>query len=239
MKSVNTMKSLPPSERPYEKCQSRGPEVLSDAELLAVIIRSGGGGLSALDLARMLLERYGQRDGLSCLMSLSQTELRRLPGIGPVKAVELVAAAELCRRISQSLRRPAVTMGNPASIAAYFMEDMCYLAQEEMHVAMFDTKNRLLREMVLSLGTVNASLASPRELFLEALRHGAVYLVLLHNHPSGDPSPSSADIQLTERMVRAGELLQIPVMDHIIIGDHCYISMREQGYISPRLQERL
>lgn len=227
------MKSLPLSERPYEKCLNLGPDHLSDSELLAVILRSGSAGQSALSLARTILARFGERGGLSCLMDLTAKELRGLPGIGPVKAVELLAVAELSRRIVRTSRKTAVSLGDPASIAAYFMEELCYRSREEIRVAMFDAKNKLLHELILSQGTVNASLASPRELFREALRHGAVYLVLLHNHPSGDPSPSEADIQMTRQMVRAGELMQIPVMDHIIIGDHCYVSLREEGLLIP------
>lgn len=227
----NTMKSLPVSERPYEKCLKYGPGVLSDAELLATLIRSGTPRYSAVEVARKLLETYGEKDGLACLMRLSRVELSLLPGIGPVKTVELLAVAEMSRRIARSARRHTICLQNPASIASYFMEELCYLPREEMHVAMFDTKNRLLHEAALSRGTVNASLLSPREVFLEALRYGAVYLVLLHNHPSGDPSPSEADVRLTKMMAQAGELLHIPLMDHIIIGDHCYTSLREQGLL--------
>lgn len=228
-----SMKSLPLSERPYEKCLKYGPGALSDAELLATLIRSGTPRLSAVELARKLLETYGEKDGLACLMRLSRVELSALPGIGPVKTVELLAVAEMSRRMAKSTRRESVCLRNPASIASYFMEELCYLPREEMHVAMFDTKNRLLHEAVLSRGTVNASLVSPREVFLEALKYGAVYLVLLHNHPSGDPSPSEADLRLTQVLSKAGELLHIPVMDHIIIGDHCFVSLREQGWMEP------
>ena len=226
-----TMKDLPLSEQPYEKCLAGGASVLTDAELLAVFIRSGTRTLTAVEVARELLSRYGRTSGLACLMNLNREELTALPGIGNVKAVELMAAAEMCRRMSRSRRKAAVSMNNPSSIADYFMEELCYLPQEEMHVAMFDTKNRLLHELRLSVGTVNASLVSPREVFLEALRHHAVYLVLLHNHPSGDPTPSEADIQLTERLWRVGEMMHIPVLDHIVIGDHRYVSMREAGFI--------
>ncbi len=233
MSTNNTMRSLPPSERPYEKCLRNGPGVLSDAELLATLIRTGTAEKTAVEVATELLDRYGRRNGLSCLMNLSSAQLKALPGIGPVKAVELMAAAELCRRISKSAGEKRLSMNSPSSIADYFMEEMCYLTHEEMHVAMFDTKNRLLHELTLSVGTVNASLVSPRELFLEALKHQAVYLVLLHNHPSGDPTPSQADISLTERLSRVGDLVHIPVMDHIVIGDHCYVSMREEGLMRP------
>ena len=231
MKKNKMMLTLPPSELPYEKCQRDGPGALSDAELLAVILRTGTRKQTSVEVAKTLLKKYGSRAGLTCLMTLSGGELQKIDGIGPVKAVELLAVAELCRRIVRSSKRPSVSLRDPSSIAAYFMEDMCYLPQEEMRVAMFDTRNRLLHEMVLSMGTVNASLASPRELFLEALRYGAVYLVLLHNHPSGDPTPSEADIRLTTRMASAGDLLHIPVMDHIVIGDHSYYSMREEGHL--------
>ena len=227
------MRSLPPSERPYEKCLRNGPGSLSDAELLAVLIRTGTAERTAVEVATELLDRYGRQKGLSCLMNLTPAQLKMLPGIGPVKAVELLAAAELCRRIAKSGNSRKLSMNSPASIADYFMEEMCHLQREEMHVAMFDTKNKLLHELTLSVGTVNASLVSPRELFLEALKHQAVYLVLLHNHPSGDPAPSQADISLTERLARVGELVHIPVMDHIVIGDHCYVSMREEGLLRP------
>lgn len=229
MNNKKTMLSLPPSERPYEKCLAHGPGALSDAELLATILRTGTRKQTAVEVACELLRQQGGRDGLSFLMNVSRQELSSMHGIGPVKAVELMAIGELCRRISRTSRRLTVRLHNPASIADYFMEDLCYLPREEMRVAMFNTKNLLQHSMTLSVGTVNASLVSPRELFLEALRHRAVYLVLLHNHPSGDPKPSDADIRLTDRLAKSGELLNIPVLDHIIIGDHCYASFREMG----------
>ena len=122
-------------------------------------------------------------------------------------------------------------MTSAASIADYFMEDLCHLEHEEIWAALFDTKNHLLRAVTLSKGTVNASVISPREVFLAALRHQAVFLILLHNHPSGDPSPSREDILLTHRMVSAGEILGISLLDHIIIGDHCYFSLKERNMI--------
>ncbi|MBQ4425383.1 MAG: DNA repair protein RadC [Lachnospiraceae bacterium] len=232
MNQKNTMKMLPPSERPYEKCLDRGTSALSDAELLAVILRSGSANYTVVEVASRLLLTYGKESGIGCLMDLSRAELEAIPGIGPVKAVELMAVAELSRRISRTTREKALAMQNPASIADYFMEELCYLPHEEMHVAMFNTKNRLLHTQVISRGTVNASLASPREIFLAALRHHAVYLVILHNHPSGDPSPSEMDIRITDEIAQAGQLLKIPLVDHIIIGDHCFVSFRERGLLS-------
>ena len=234
MKTENaTMKSMPASERPYEKCEAYGAGVLSDAELLAVILRTGTRSMSSLELARELLLKFGSRRGLGFLREVTREELTSVPGIGSVKATELLAAGELSRRIARAEKRGDIALGRPKAIASYFMEDLCYLDHEEMWVAMFNTKNRLIHTETVSMGTVNASLASPREIFLNALRHHAVFVVLLHNHPSGDPEPSAADIELTKRLAEAGALLHIPVMDHIIIGDHCYLSFRERGLLKP------
>ena len=227
-----TMKELPDSERPYEKCRALGPAYLSDAELLAVVLRSGTPGQTALALSQRLLARRGEKNGLTAVVRLSFQELIRLPGIGPVKAVQLQCVGELARRIAKASARDGVELNRPEAIARYFMEALRYKTQDEMVVAMFDTRGRLLRETVISRGTVNASLVTPREVFLEAMRQEAVYIVLLHNHPSGDPTPSREDIRLTKRMQEAGELLEIPVLDHIIIGDNRYLSFKERGYIS-------
>ncbi len=232
MKTENaTMKSLPASERPYEKCAAHGAAALSDAELLAVILRTGTRSMTSLELARELLTRFGRNRGIGFLREVTREELECVPGIGSVKATELLAAGELSRRIAQTGMREDIILGRPQAIASYFMEDLCWLDHEEMWVAMFNTKNRLIHTETVSMGTVNASLASPREIFLNALRHHAVFVVLLHNHPSGDPEPSAADIDLTNRLAEAGALLHIPVMDHIIIGDHCYLSFRERGLL--------
>ncbi len=232
MKTENkTMKSLPVSERPYEKCEACGTAALSDAELLAVILRTGTRSMTSLELSRELLTRFGRDRGLGFLREVTRAELLSVPGIGSVKATELLAAGELSRRITRTEKRGEITLGRPNAIASYFMEDLCYLDHEEMWVAMFNTKNKLIHTETVSMGTVNASLASPREIFLNALRHHAVFVVLLHNHPSGDPEPSAADIDLTNRLAEAGALLHIPVMDHIIIGDHCYLSFRERGLL--------
>ncbi len=227
-----TMKELPDSERPYEKCRAAGPAYLSDAELLAVILRSGTCGQTALELAQKLLARRGEKNGLAAVVRLTLGELTRIPGIGPVKAVQLQCIGELARRIAKASAREEIRLDRPEAIARYFMEDLRYKKQEEMVVAMFDTKGHLLRETVISRGTVNASLVTPREVFLEAMRQEAVYVVLVHNHPSGDPTPSREDIRLTKRMQEAGDLLEIPVLDHIIIGDNRYLSFKERGYIS-------
>lgn len=226
---TRTMKDRPVWERPYEACLEYGPERLSDAQLLALILRSGVPGTSVLDLAGSLLRELGSRDGLGFLMRVSRAELQSFPGIGQVKASELLAVGEISRRIASLSRKPKVNLGDPDTIASFFMEEMCYLDHEEMCVAMFDSRNHLLHHMKVSMGTVNASFSSPREIFRTALRHGAVYLVVLHNHPSGDPRPSSLDLANTRKLIEAGRLLEVPLMDHIIIGDHCFLSLRKEG----------
>ena len=225
------MKSLPVSEQPYEKCLEKGPAYLSDAELLAVIIRSGNRKETAVDVAGNILLRFGAQNGLAGLAGLSADELRQIDGIGPVKAVQLSVIGEICRRISRATCREQLRLDTPASLAAYFMEDMRHLDREEICLAMFNTKGMLLHSCTLSRGTVSMSVVSPRDIFMEAMRHKAVYIALLHNHPSGDPSPSREDILLTERVKKAGSLLDIPLADHIIIGDNRFISLKERGYL--------
>ena len=225
------MKELPLSERPYEKCRSLGPSALSDAELLAVILKNGVPGMNATELATELLIMTEEKGGLAALTQVTEPELTRLRGIGTVKAVQLRCIGELARRIAMSQAKDSVRLTSPESIAAYFMEDLCHRTQEVVAAAFFNTKNRLLHSSVISTGTVNGSLVSAREIFMEALRYGAVSVVILHNHPSGDPAPSEDDIVLTRALKESGQLLSIPLMDHIIIGDHCYISLFEQGYL--------
>lgn len=232
MGNKRTMRELPESERPYEKCRASGPTVLSDAELLAVILRCGIPGCTSLELSIRILELLQDRGGLAALGSATMAELCQIPGIGRVKAAELQCIGELSRRISRAKIRADICLNSPASVAGYFMEDMRHLEQEEVRAAFFDTKGGLITSEQISRGTVNASLASPREIFLAAFRHHAVCVVLLHNHPSGDPSPSREDFLLTERLREAGALMSIPLSDHIVIGDNCYVSFREGGYIT-------
>ncbi len=227
--AAHTMKSLPLEERPYEKCLERGAEQLTDAELLSVILRTGSCGESALDLSRRILSLGGGKNGLLSIYHLSVAELTRIRGLGKVKAVQLKCIAELSRRISHCRFSEGVSFHNPASVAEYYMEGMRHLEQEVVLLVLLNSKGRLIRDMVLSRGTVRASVISPREVFIEALRYQAVSIILLHNHPSGIPDPSREDIELTERIRLAGSLLGIELLDHIIIGDCQAVSMREKG----------
>lgn len=213
--------------RPYEKCLQYGPSVLNDAELLAVVIRSGTKGKSAVELAEQILAGNQTQKGLLGLLHMSMADLMEIPGIGEVKAIQLKCIAELSRRISSSSAETGLDFGNPRSVAEYYMESLRHKEQEELVLVMLDTKCHRLSDAVVFTGTVNASLVSTRELFLAAIRNRAVQIILLHNHPSGDPTPSKEDIAVTKKVAEAGKLLDIHLVDHIVIGDRCYVSFRE------------
>jgi len=230
MTQTMTMRELPATERPYEKCLEYGPGALTNAELLAVILRNGTGSLTALQLAISLLKQYEGSNPLSRISSAPVEALTEVHGIGRVKAIQLQCIGELAARIH---REPVVGMllNSPDSIAAYFMEEMRHLDHEELRAVFFDTKGHLLRWVRLTSGTVNASPVTPREVYCAALNHRAVYLVLIHNHPSGDPEPSAEDISVSRRLQQAGEILDVKLMDHIIIGDRRYISLKMRGLL--------
>lgn len=229
----HTMKQLPEEERPYEKCLAYGPEVLTDSELLAVILRSGTRGISSVELASQILEtRAGGEQGLLGIHRLSMGELMEFRGIGQVKAVQIKCIGELSKRIASVSAKKLLDFQNPDTIADYYMEQMRHEEQEIMICMMLNTKNQLLGETVISRGTVNASLVSPRDLILAAFRFRAVFIIIVHNHPSGDPKPSRDDLDITKRIQAACSLVDIPLLDHIIIGDQRYISFRQEGMLS-------
>ncbi len=231
MKEFLTVKELPESERPYEKCERFGPEALSDAELLAVIIRSGTKNERAVDLAVRVLNRPGAKKGLSALYYYSRQELQKIKGIGKVKAIQLCCVAELAKRMHGTVDSDKVCFHSPESIAGAYMERMRHCRTEEIILLMLDTKGRKIADEVISKGTVNMSLLDPREVLCTALRYEAVFLILLHNHPSGSPVPSDADISVTRKLAKACEIVGIELRDHIVIGDNCYLSMMEKGIL--------
>ena len=226
-----TMKHLPPQMQPYEKCVSYGPEFLTDAELIACIIRSGTKEYTSVALAEHLLNLRKGKDGLTGLCSLSFEELTEVSGIGKVKALQILCVFELAKRMSRQQARKTLNFSQPGSIADYYMEDFRHKEQENLLLLLLDNKSNLLGEKTLFTGTVNASIVSPREIYLEALKFHAVGIILLHNHPSGDPTPSDADRRITRKIRDAGSLLDIPLLDHIIIGDKKYVSFHEEGYL--------
>ena len=235
MQKNMTVKELPDTERPYEKCLMYGADALTDAELISVIIRTGSRGERCVDLAHRILN--AGPDGLLNLLQLDVKQLTKIHGIGNVKAVQLKCVGELAKRIASTRRRQQVVLQSPESIASYYMERMRHEAQEILVLAMFDSKSMLIGEKVISVGTSNAALISPREIYRTALQEQAVYIVILHNHPSGNPEPSREDVQVTRKIKQSGEILDILLMDHIIIGDNRYFSFREQDILFEKGRE--
>ncbi|GMQ64987.1 RadC family protein [Vallitalea maricola] len=221
------VKDLPLSERPYEKLETYGPSALSDAELLAIIIRSGSKKERSIELAQRILGI--KKQGIRGIYELSLEDLQKVSGIGRVKSIQIKAIAELSKRISKNNAVMKFKISSPGTIASVFMEELRYLKQEHLKIVFLDTKNQIISDKFLTVGTVNASLINPREVFIEALKHNAVHVILLHNHPSGDPTPSREDILITKRIINAGDIIGIKLLDHIIIGDGNYISLKEQG----------
>lgn len=227
-----TMKDLPETERPYEKAMNYGVSSCSDAELLAIILRTGTKQVKVLDLANQLLLIDEQNTGLLGLLHASAEELKQIKGIGSVKAIQVSAIFELSKRVSKLQGMKKIKVTSPETVADTYMSEMRYLEQEQFRIICLDTKNQIVAEPVMSIGTVNASLVHPREVFIEALRQNAVNIILMHNHPSGDPTPSREDKNITRRLQEAGELLGVKVLDHIIIGDGRYCSLKAQGICS-------
>lgn len=225
MSEHNTIKNLPESERPYEKFLLSGEESLSDAELLAIIIKSGTKNENSLEIAHRILQ--GNHNNLLNLYDLSYRDLMRLSGIGKVKALQLKAVAELSKRIGKTQSGYQLRMDNPSSIANYYMEQMRHRKEEILMCAFFDSKCSFLGDVIVSKGSVNYAYVSPRDIFRYALDYEAVLIVMLHNHPSGDPTPSEDDIQITRRIEKGARILELQLADHIIIGDNKYYSFKE------------
>ena len=213
-------------DRPRERLDAVGPDALSDAELLALLLRTGGRGADALSVAARLLQRH---EGLLGLARASQRELSAIPGIGPAKRATLRAAFELGRRLAAGRLAPGTALRGPADVFRHFHPTLRDAPTERFLVVLLDGRHRLMRHELVSQGTLTASLVHPREVFRPALRESAAALVLVHNHPSGDPAPSAEDREVTARLVRAGELLGIPVVDHVVIAERGYTSLRETG----------
>lgn len=223
------VRELPETDRPRERLARLGPQALTTAELLAILLNTGTASEDVLLLATRLL---GDRGGLRGLASSDLPTLQATRGIGPAKATTVAAAFELGRRLALEgeLLRPVVT--GPADIARLLQSEMELLAQEELRLLTLDTKHHVLSTHVLYRGSVNAAPARVAEVFREAVRRNATAIAIAHNHPSGDPTPSSEDVALTEQLVAAGELLQLELVDHVVIGHGKFVSMRErrQGF---------
>lgn len=231
MNKIITMKEMPIAERPYEKCEQNGAGSLSDVELLAILLRSGTKGMSAMDLARKILYPIDSQSGILNIHHWNYEQLTQMKGIGKVKSLQILCLAELAKRLAKATAQITLDFSEPGSIARYYMEDMRHQKQEVLKLLLLNTRNRLVGETDISKGTINSALISPRELFVEALQKNAVSIILLHNHPSGDATPSKEDVLITKRVRDAGDLIGIRLLDHIIIGDNCYISLSEKGFI--------
>ncbi|MGE5557113.1 MAG: RadC family protein [Bacillota bacterium] len=224
----HTLKSLPAEERPRERLAAGGAEVLSNTDLLAIILRTGTKESSALVLAERLLSQFGN---IRNLAQAGIAELQATAGIGLAKAVQLKAAFELGMRLSRYFEKERYMIGNPRDAAALITSRLSGLDKEHFQVMYLNVKNQVLAQDVVSIGHLHASLVHPRELFKGAIRHSAAGVILAHNHPSGDPKPSPDDLLLTKRLAEAGEIIGIRVLDHIIVGDQKYVSLKEEGLI--------
>lgn len=219
------------AELPYERFMRFGPENLTEIELLAIILRTGTKDNHVLQVAEevMGLARY-PKEGLLGLYDVSLDELMSIRGIGEVKAVRLKCLTELSMRMSMAKAREGLNFTSSGQVAAYFMEKLRHRETECVMVACLDAKGQLICERKLSEGSVNMSLISPREIFLAALESRAVNILLVHNHPSGDPTPSVSDRELTCNVRETGERMGIRLLDHVVIGDNCYVSFKEHGW---------
>jgi DNA repair protein RadC len=221
-----TIHDLPTGERPRERLQHYGPAALSEAELLAIILRSGMRGEYVVNLSTRLLVKYG---GLLGLARAKFSDVASIKGLGPAKTCQLMAAMELGRRlmIASPQQRPQIT--SPADAANLLMLEMSRLEQEQLRVLLLDTKNYVMAVHTLYMGNANTTIIRVGEVFREAVRENTTALILVHNHPSGDPTPSPEDVQVTRRIIEAGRLLDIEVLDHLVIGHQRYVSLKERG----------
>lgn len=222
------LREVPMEERPRERMLQYGAGALSHAELLAIILRTGTVSESAVRLASRILSESG---GLRSLVDMSKDQLTQIKGIGDAKALQILAGIELGRRIAKSTFSERITIRSPKDIANLMSEELRYLQKEHFVCLFLNTKNHVLAQETLSMGSLNASIVHPREVFRAAIKRSSASIVCVHNHPSGDPTPSPEDIQLTHRLVEAGTIIGIEVLDHVIIGDQRFISLKEEGFM--------
>lgn len=220
---------IPHQERPREKLMKYGKASLSNAELLAIVIGSGTKSKSSMELAMDILAADSR--GIGYLAECTPEELMKIEGVGYAKTCELIAAVELGRRVSVLPMAQRTRITSSYDVSNYFMNKMRYYNKEHFISVLLNVKGEIIEEVEVSVGDLNSSMTHPREVFVQAVRRSAGSIIFVHNHPSGDPSPSQTDIDTTNRMIQVGELLGIPVLDHIIIGDGIYVSMKSSGYM--------
>lgn len=222
------IRDFPHDERPRERLLSEGSSNLSNQELLAILLRTGTKKESVLQLSNRLLNHF---EGLRLLKDASVEEITSIKGIGQVKAVQIMASIELGRRIGRLQYEDRYVIRSPEDGAKYVMDDMRFLSQEHFVCLYLNTKNQVLHRQTIFIGSLNASIVHPREVYKEAFRRSAASIICIHNHPSGDPAPSREDIEVTKRLAECGKILGIELLDHLIIGEHKYVSLKEKGYV--------
>lgn len=222
------IRDVPEEERPRERMKRFGAENLSNTELIAILLRTGVRGHSVVRVAETILQRAGT---LRSLLEMKLEELKTIKGVGEAKAIQIKAGLELGRRLSRLnvLEQPKIS--SPQDAAMLMMDSMRYLHQEHFVVLFLNTKNHVIAQETIFVGTLNSSLVHPREVFREGIRKSAASIILLHNHPSGDPQPSKEDLDVTQRLVEGGRILGIEVLDHIVIGDGIFVSLKEKGFM--------
>lgn len=225
-------------EMPYEKFEKYGLDALTDSDLLAILLRTGTKEMNVQQLAQHLLTHTAkgqvntkQKSSLISLYELSYEQLQRIKGIGKIKALQIMSLLELSKRIAKERHEPNVKISSPLILSQYFMEVLRHEQKECFVVAFLDAKCKMMGHQIISTGSLTASVVHPREVYKIAIQKSAYSIIVLHNHPSGDPSPSKEDIQITERLKKVGELIGIPLLDHIIIGDGIYRSLKEESYL--------
>ncbi|AKL95090.1 DNA replication and repair protein RadC [Clostridium aceticum] len=227
MNIYTTIKEMPEYERPREKMVTYGVNTLSNAELLAILLSTGFKEMSAIGLANSILS--STKEGLRFFTDCTIEELIQIKGVGLAKATQIIAAVELGKRIALTTKANNYRIKGPDDVTHLLMEEMRYLKKEFFNIILLNTKNELIAVENISIGSLNASIVHPREVFVRAIKRSSASMILVHNHPSGDPQPSKEDINITNRLVEAGKLIGIEILDHIIIGDNVYISLKEKN----------
>jgi DNA repair protein RadC len=222
------IKDLPEEERPRERLVKKGPESLSNSELLAIVLRTGSARENVVSLCNRIFMEYNIKQ----LSQANIAKLREIHGVGTAKAAQIAAIFELARRLEGFCDKPKRKIRSSADVYSILYPQVRELKKERLTTLHLDTKNNVIREEIVSVGTLNSNLVHPREVFKSALIESAASVILTHNHPSGDPSPSREDIAVTRKLVDGGKLLGIDVLDHVIIGDGKYVSMKDEGYMS-------
>ncbi|MCM3237160.1 DNA repair protein RadC [Heyndrickxia oleronia] len=222
------IRDYPAGERPRERLVNHGARSLSNQELLAILLRTGTKDESVIQMANRVLQAF---DGLRLLKEASLEEIMKIKGIGFAKAVQILATIEIGRRIGNLTYNDRYIIRSPEDAANYVMNDMRFLSQEHFVCLYLSTKNQVIHQQTIFIGSLNASIVHPREVFKEAFRRSAASIICIHNHPSGDPGPSREDIEVTKRLVECGKIIGIEILDHLIIGDKKFVSLKEKGYL--------